>query len=613
MVDVKPKIKEFVDTYNKANKANPILVFQFVSIDSATGGKLKWWSYGQKDIEKLYTKAVYKYLNIKEGKPKRSLIIEESGDNGFLCKSLSTPPKAIPTINNSYEEPSEKLDPVGIDESFSNGNKNVDGLFDEWIAHLKIEVDGGSSFWVSLPHTDIKGRIIRSSVFVLFQSYDPNRNKQIPVYRQLRDFIINYLVDLYKEPLKEEIRATKSELLALKELDLSRISSWAESNPHIFISNKIMEQVNKIMPAIKSDIPILIIGKTGTGKEHIAELIHRASERGIDDSSLKKFKAINCSGYDGSQLVDSELFGHEIGAYTDAKKTRRGVLETFTEGTIFLDEIQQMPISVQKKLKRVLDGYFSKDKASKFSRLGSEAEIKTKARFIFAANQRIVDLVQEGIFLEDFFYRINVITISIPSLVERKNEIIPLAEKFLTGLNKEFASNGYDKKLTEGAKKKLLSHNYPGNVRDLRNVLIRAHVLSGATTLISETDLHFDEIIKHQITINLKKPIVKLTNSYIFQTVSDLYNAHATPNEGGSKKTLGKLVLQMPIQYFTGIRSGKASSKIEASAVHSFKSTWLNSKNKTDLEKIIAANKEAGLNLLPFIKTIVKTKKSKKK
>jgi len=603
MVDVKTKIESFVDAFNKANTTNPILVFQFVSIDSASEGTLMWWSYDHSDVKDKYKNAVDGFLNIKNGKPQRSLIIEESGDYGFFYKAINGT-SIISTTTKNYK--AEKIpDPVGIDEFFSNGNKNVDVLFDEWIVELKKQFSGGSAFWISLPHKDNIDRIIRSSVFVLFKSVESNRNKQLTIYRQLRDFIINYLIELYKAPLTEEIIKTQKTLAAFKKSNSDLLQKWIEGNPEFYVGDMMRQRLEQMLPAIQSDTPILIIGETGTGKEHLAKSIHELSKR-----KDKKYVAINCSGYDeGADMVTSELFGHEKGAYTGAISVRTGILETYTEGTIFLDEIQQMPISVQKKLKRVLDGFFSKEKAATFRSLGGNTDKKTKARFIFATNQNIIDLVQEGKFLDDFFYRINIITITVPPLRERKEEILMLAEKFLT---EENTSNGYTKSLTEDAKKKLQSYHFPGNVRELRSILLRAYFLSGATSLIRDTDLHFDRILKHHNTVRLTKPD-GLSVEAVFKTVCDLYEANEKLKAENKKITNPVLVKALPNQPYG------YSSSTDASAVRAFKSTWLNGTHKADLQKIIDANKDGfpSLEHLPFVKTALsstaKTIESKKR
>jgi transcriptional regulator with PAS, ATPase and Fis domain len=207
---------------------------------------------------------------------------------------------------------------------------------------------------------------------------------------------------------------------------------------------------------------VLVQGESGTGKELVARAIHYESDR-----SSKPFVVINCTAIPSS-LLESELFGHEKGAFTGALKTKKGRLELADRGTLFLDEIGEMPKELQVKILRVLE-------EQKFQRVGGTEEIEVDNRIIAATNKDLKQAVEAGTFRDDLYYRLNVITIPIPALRERKEDIPPLVEHFLLK-HREVLK----KKITgvnEKALQLLMNYPWPGNVRELENALIRALVL----------------------------------------------------------------------------------------------------------------------------------------
>lgn len=605
-MNIELTIKSLVSAYNQQYAEHPIVVFDFVSLDNANEGKLMWWTYNVKEVNDQYKKFVLEFIGT--GNEKKTLIKTEHDRDTYLYFELGNSDLLSNFKNKKYEFAKQE-DPIGIDDNFVNPIPDPE-VIESYEKLFKKKFRNGSSIWVSLPHTDRQDRKVYSAIFALLNNKITTKKNELDTYRSFRNFIVDYLIELYKAPLTKEISDTKQSLNALKKSNSQLLQKWIEDNPEFYVGTMMRQRLEQMLPAIQSDIPILIIGETGTGKEYLAKSIHDLSKR-----KDKKYCTINCSGYNESaELVDSEIFGHVKGAYTGATTDRKGILETYTDGTIFLDEIQQMPVSVQKKLKRVLDGYFTKSKEAVFNKVGGSYErkgstnIKTKSRFIFATNQNIIDLVQDGKFLDDFFYRINIITITMPPLRERKEEILMLAEKFL---NEENASNGYAKSLTEDAKRKLRDYHYPGNVRELRSILLRAYFLSGATSLIRDTDLHFDRILKHHNTVRLTKPD-ELSDETVFKTVCDLYEAHEKLIANKTKITNPVLVKALPTLPYG------YTEKTNASAERSFKSTWLNKKHKADLEKIIAVNKDGfpTLEHLPFVNTVLfpptTVKKSKK-
>jgi transcriptional regulator with PAS, ATPase and Fis domain len=214
--------------------------------------------------------------------------------------------------------------------------------------------------------------------------------------------------------------------------------------------------------AISEAASILIEGENGTGKDLIAKTLHYQSLR-----QSEPFLAINCAAIPET-LLESELFGYEKGAFTDARAQKRGLFELADKGTLFLDEIGEMPLSLQAKLLRVLEDQC-------FRRLGGLRDISVDIRIIAATNKNLREAVREGAFRQDLYYRLNVIQLIVPPLRERPQDILPLARFFVEHYNAKF------KRQIEGispeAESLLLAHDWAGNVRELRNAIERAMIL----------------------------------------------------------------------------------------------------------------------------------------
>lgn len=213
---------------------------------------------------------------------------------------------------------------------------------------------------------------------------------------------------------------------------------------------------------------VLICGETGTGKELFARGIHSCSRHANDP-----FVAINCAAIPES-LLESELFGHERGAFTDARALKRGLLEVAGRGTIFLDEIGELPLKLQPKLLRVLE-------QRTFRRVGGSAELPIGARVIAGTNVSLADAVDGGAFREDLFYRLSVVRVDLPPLRDRFGDVEVLARHFLRELARE--SDGIPAILSVDAVTALVSHSWPGNVRELKNVIERAVIVAGGKTI----------------------------------------------------------------------------------------------------------------------------------
>jgi Nif-specific regulatory protein len=224
-----------------------------------------------------------------------------------------------------------------------------------------------------------------------------------------------------------------------------------------------------------TDLAVLLLGENGTGKEVVARLIHFGSRR-----RKHPFIAINCAALTET-LLESELFGHEKGAFTDAHEARAGKFELASGGTLFLDEIGDMSLSGQAKLLRVLE-------EKMIVRVGGSKSIHTDVRVLAATNQKLAELVRARRFREDLYFRLNVVTLELPPLRERGDDVMLLAEHFLREFSKRARRRA--PKITAAARKRLESHTWPGNVRELRNLMERLAYLAFGEKIEAE-DLAF--------------------------------------------------------------------------------------------------------------------------
>lgn len=243
--------------------------------------------------------------------------------------------------------------------------------------------------------------------------------------------------------------------------------------PKILGNSKHMKDVLEMMAKVaRSDAStVLVQGESGTGKELVAKWIHYESAR-----AEKPFVAINCAAVP-STLLESELFGHEKGAFTDAKTSKKGLFELADGGTVFLDEIGDMEVGMQAKLLRFLE-----DRT--FRRIGGGKVIPVDVRIISATNKDLLKAIEEKTFRNDLYYRLQVIPIFLPSLRERKDDILVLANYFIEMFTREF--NKPTKGISSMAEKLLVEYNWPGNIRELKNVIERAIILGNDENLLLE-------------------------------------------------------------------------------------------------------------------------------
>ncbi len=221
--------------------------------------------------------------------------------------------------------------------------------------------------------------------------------------------------------------------------------------------------LNTAVQVAATDLTVLIVGESGVGKEVFSQIIHTLSSR-----KHNPFIAVNC-GAIPEGTIDSELFGHEKGSFTGAVDSRKGYFETVSGGTIFMDEIGEMPLGTQARLLRVLE-------TGEFIRVGSSKVQKTDVRVIAATNRELLEFTQKGRFREDLYYRLSTVPIRVPSLRDRKEDILLLFRKFVVDFSERYKTTAIQ--LEDEAKTLLINHNWQGNVRELKNIAEQISVLS---------------------------------------------------------------------------------------------------------------------------------------
>ena len=272
---------------------------------------------------------------------------------------------------------------------------------------------------------------------------------------------------------------------------------------------------------------VLIQGESGTGKELAANAIHYNSKR-----ANKALMKINCSAIPDS-LLESELFGYEKGAFTDAKTTKKGLFELADGGTVFLDEIGDMKLFLQSKILRVIEN-------QSFMRVGGEREIKVDVRIIAATNKDLETLVKEGLFRKDLYYRLKVMVVEMPFLRERGEDILLLSNLFIEEINREYAKNING--LTEDAKKLMVHYPWPGNVRELKNVIERAMILTDQT-YITPKQLPFELQQKEGYpSKEMDLNPFEITEIMPLESLEKVYLSNVLKKMGGNKSKASKIL-----------------------------------------------------------------------
>ena len=262
-------------------------------------------------------------------------------------------------------------------------------------------------------------------------------------------------------------------------------------------SSETKSMKNLIAMVSQTDSTALILGETGTGKDIVAQAIHKCSKK------KGSFVTVNCAAIP-SELLESELFGHEKGSFTGADKLRKGRFEQSSGGSLFLDEIGDMPLPLQAKLLRAIE-------SKSIQRVGGAADIKINLRLICATHRDLEKKVESGEFRADLFFRINVLPINVPSLAERRTDIPSLLKSLIETLNIEKSAQP---KFTNDAITSLTKHNWPGNVRELKNVIERACIIFPGQEVTS-TNI-FENLLR------LKVPTIAEEQNALWEMTSDL-------------------------------------------------------------------------------------------
>lgn len=338
--------------------------------------------------------------------------------------------------------------------AYQSGGASADDI--SLTFHLSPGTPAMAAVWIIIAKTRFPAELIESS-------------------RQAGVRTVSVPFDLSAEFIPEIIRQTDS---ALEKATVDFISTNTADFTNIIYQSQVMnETIEQARTIAVHNVPVLIEGESGTGKELFAKAIHLASSR-----RNKPFITVNC-GAISAELVESELFGHIKGSFTGADKNRLGFFREADKGTIFLDEIGELPLRAQVKLLRVLQ-------EKEITPVGASRAQKIDVRVISATNRNLLEEVRQGNFREDLFYRLAVFPIYLPQLRERSGDISLLVKFFLEKLNRENTGKFWkkDKSLTSGAMNILLNHPWTGNVRELQNSLLRACVLTKNSS-ISDVDL----------------------------------------------------------------------------------------------------------------------------
>ncbi len=326
----------------------------------------------------------------------------------------------------------------------------------------------------------------------------------------------NYILKpINYEELKNHI-VKISETRKLKNI----ISTQSETDIEIVAESESMKNVLHLVKNIaETDSTVLVEGETGTGKELVSRLIHKLSLR-----KKSPFLPVNCAALP-KELLEAELFGYEKGSFTGATQSRRGKFILAHKGTIFLDEISEMDYDIQAKLLRVIeDGVIEK--------IGSEKHFRSDLRIIAATNKNLEDMVLNGRFRKDLFFRLNVFKVKLPPLRERKEDIKPLSEIFIRYFNVKYGKN--IKRISEDAMSLLLEYSFPGNIRELKHIIERA-VLTGKKETIEKEDIFTSNLMlssdsrKEGIVIPFNIPLREAENKIIIETLKkNNYNKKKT-------------------------------------------------------------------------------------
>ncbi|MGQ9806386.1 MAG: sigma 54-interacting transcriptional regulator, partial [Chlorobiales bacterium] len=369
--------------------------------------------------------------------------------------------------------------------------------------------------------------------------YLDRRNKENPFVAIDLSYLSAFADQIVRSlRVSDEIETLEKKLISTETTKMNDLRSIFKCE-EIIGSSAALFEVLKIASRISAtDATVLILGESGTGKELFAKAIHQNSRR-----KEKPFVAINCAAIP-NDLLESELFGYEQGAFTGASKSKQGKIETAHTGTLFLDEIGEMPLALQAKLLRVLQ-------EREFERLGSVKKQKLDIRLICATNRNLKDLVEQGKFRQDLYYRLKVVELVLPALRDRPEDIEDLAKHFL----KKHMVNGIEIELSNDALAALESYAWYGNVRELENVMLRCAVLTTGN-VISKDDLprEITETLDSATPIQLGKTLadaeIEFRKMYLTKTLQKTPSITEAAKQLGINRThFYKLLAQLGIPY----------------------------------------------------------------
>jgi DNA-binding NtrC family response regulator len=322
-------------------------------------------------------------------------------------------------------------------------------------------------------------------------------------------------VDFLEKPLsRDHVLLTLDQVLELRRLrdENLRLRTAVGDGELLGDAASMRELRSRIAQVAPTEATVLIVGESGSGKELVARAVHRQSGR-----SKATFLALNCAAIP-AELIESELFGHERGAFTGAVAARAGVFETAAAGTLFLDEIGDMPMSLQAKLLRVLE-------TGEFSPVGSSTARRADVRVVAATHRDLDERVREGEFREDLFHRLNVVPLQVPALRDRLEDLPLLADFFLA--QAVARQRLAPRRLSSGAMQALGRHAWPGNVRELRNLVERLAILS-------PSELIEPEFVESELSADLSSPAAGSTLREIVEDCERAAIARAVQGAGGN-------------------------------------------------------------------------------
>jgi DNA-binding NtrC family response regulator len=373
--------------------------------------------------------------------------------------------------------------------------------------HLSPGTPAMASIWIILSKTRFPAELIESSREHGVQSVD------FPF-----EIAAEFLPDLLRQ--RDEL---------LRERSVAQPPAAPAFADIVHRSPAMVRLLQRAQKVAGHNVPTLLEGESGTGKELLARAIHKASDR-----SAKEFVAINC-GAIPEALVESTLFGHARGAFTDAKEARKGVFEAAHGGTLFLDEVGELPLAVQVKLLRVVQ-------ENEVTRIGETKPIKVDVRIITATHRNLVDEVAAGRFREDLFYRLAVAVLKLPPLRERTGDVGLIVDHVLAAVQRE--SPGEQKKLSPAARSLLIEHPWPGNVRELANTMRRLLIWTDGKTIgvedVRDALLPTTRVASREV---LGKPLGEgFSLPHTLDTVARHYLSRAMSEANGNKTKAAELV-----------------------------------------------------------------------